>query len=108
MSFIYQQATLAEIGLQTMKLLQQVTKVNHPREDNAPEGWHMDLFAAQADRFELWAVNLGLFVSGHGSLDYRVREAEKLKNTLHRFISDLNESLTEGDSSSSFTYCLYS
>ena len=26
----------------------------------------------------IWAVNLGLFVVGHGSLDYRVREAERL------------------------------
>ncbi|KAL4911445.1 hypothetical protein BDW74DRAFT_142923 [Aspergillus multicolor] len=51
--------------------------------------------AAEADRFELWAVNLGLFVAGHGSLDYRVREAESISGTLHRFMISLNEALAE-------------
>ncbi|PQE07748.1 meiosis-specific serine threonine- kinase mek1 protein [Rutstroemia sp. NJR-2017a BVV2] len=55
------------------------------------------IFAAEADRFELWSVNLGLFVYGHGSLDYRVREAPSLKSTLQEFIADLNRALIEGE-----------
>ena len=43
-------------------------------------------------------MNLGLFVAGHGSLSYRLREAERLESTVRRFIEDLNSSLTEGSS----------
>lgn len=32
----------------------------------------------QAQRFKIWAIDLGLLVPGHGSLDYRVRDAESL------------------------------
>jgi hypothetical protein len=30
----------------------------------------------EKERFYLWAVNLGLFDSGHSSLDYRLQDAE--------------------------------
>ncbi|CAN9280634.1 unnamed protein product [Alternaria alternata] len=51
--------------------------------------------AAESERFELWATNLGLFVAGHGSLDYRTRQAENIKGMLHRFLSALVSSLSE-------------
>ncbi|ORY10272.1 hypothetical protein BCR34DRAFT_441471, partial [Clohesyomyces aquaticus] len=51
--------------------------------------------AAEDDRFELWAVNLGLFAPGHASLDYRVREADNVKSMLYRCLTSLNSSLTE-------------
>ena len=50
----------------------------------------------EAERFELWAVNLGLFVAGHGSLDYRLREADRLAQTIRRFLRELLESLGDG------------
>ncbi|CCD46248.1 similar to transcription factor Zn, C2H2 [Botrytis cinerea T4] len=87
-------ATLSEIGLQTIQLLKQVKTVKPPP-GIAGEEWPRALFAAEADRFELWAVNLGVFISGHGSLDYRVREAESFERSLRRFMTDLNESLDE-------------
>ncbi|KAK3314332.1 hypothetical protein B0H66DRAFT_483830 [Apodospora peruviana] len=49
----------------------------------------------EADRFLLWAVNLGLFVSGHASLDYRVRDAENIRSAAQRLISSLEDALTE-------------
>jgi len=94
-------ATLSEIGLQTIQLLKQVKTVKPPP-GIAGEEWPRALFAAEADRFELWAVNLGVFISGHGSLDYRVREAESFERSLRRFMTDLNESLDEGKILSSF------
>lgn len=53
-------------------------------------------FEAEADRFELWSVNLGLFVAGHGSLDYRLREAEGLRQTVKTFLLSLATALTNG------------
>ncbi|KAL1874523.1 hypothetical protein Daus18300_003542 [Diaporthe australafricana] len=38
---------------------------------------------------------MGLFVAGHGSLDYRVREAERLAQTIRRFMQDLINSLDD-------------
>jgi hypothetical protein len=38
----------------------------------------------------------GPFVSGHGSLDYRIREVESFERTIHRFMHDLNDCLIEG------------
>ena len=88
--------SLAATGLETMKLFKKVKAIDQGAGDARNEEWPKALFAAEADRFELWAVNLGLFVSGHGSLDYRVREAESLGLALRRFMSDLNDSLAEG------------
>ena len=67
----------------------------HARRDE----WPAAELASEADRFKLWAINLGLFVRGHASLDYRVRDAESIRLVLLRFISSLNEALTEGRSS---------
>lgn len=52
--------------------------------------------SSEADRFLLWAVNLGLFVSGHASLDYRVRDAENIRSAIQRLIFSLEDALTEG------------
>lgn len=79
-----------------MRLFKEVVAIDHITREQAQKEWPQALFAAEADRFELWAVNMGLFVSGHGSLDYRVREAESLASTLHRFIQDLKFSLDDG------------
>ncbi|KAH0536893.1 hypothetical protein FGG08_006264 [Glutinoglossum americanum] len=87
--------TLASTGLETMKLFERVKAIDNLVGNARDEGWPKARFAAEADRFELWAVNLGLFVSGHGSLDYRVRQAESIGQTLQRFMSGLNNSLAE-------------
>lgn len=85
--------TLAELGFETLDLFQQVQVTDYP---GSAEDGSAESFADEAERFELWAVNLGLFVGGHGSLDYRVREADKLAQTIRRFMRELNESLAEG------------
>lgn len=42
-----------------------------------------------SQRFELWAVNLGLSHEGHSSLDYRFRDAPSLFNLAHKLLRDL-------------------
>lgn len=49
----------------------------------------------QAQRPKLWAIDLGLLVPDHGSLDYRVREAEGLRRTLATYLDDLAHDLKE-------------
>ena len=87
-------ASLADLGYEALSLFQRVETVDS---DNAPQDWPTASFTAEAERFELWAVNLGLFVTGHGSLDYRVREADRLAQTIRRFLQELMDSLVEGE-----------
>ncbi|RYP59450.1 hypothetical protein DL770_010187 [Monosporascus sp. CRB-9-2] len=84
--------SLAHIGLEAMKLFRMIDAIENPRQvgvDKELDKWPKARFAAEADRFELWAVNLGVFVSGHGSLDYRTKDARSIRDTLHRFMKSL-------------------
>ncbi|KAF3932722.1 hypothetical protein ABW19_dt0204441 [Dactylella cylindrospora] len=85
--------TLNAIGREIKDLFQQV--IAQLDEGFSDEETSRTQFAAEADRFALWAVNMGLFVPGHGSLDYRVREAENIKSMLTNFLTSLINSLRE-------------
>ena len=85
--------SLADIGLEAMGLFERVQAVD---DDNTPQGWPVETLATEAERFELWAVNLGIFVAGHGSLDYRLREADRLAQTIRRFLQEIMDSLLDG------------
>lgn len=50
---------------------------------------------SEAERFELWAKNLGLFTDGHASLDYRLRDATFVKDRFKELLRDLAEHLKE-------------
>ena len=63
-------------------------------QDYAPADWEHE-----AERFSLWANNLGLHHRGHSSLDYRLREAKALRNLIGDYLTDLKTSLDE---------CMYS
>ncbi|KAK5657626.1 hypothetical protein OQA88_2698 [Cercophora sp. LCS_1] len=86
---------LSAAGYHTARLFHQVQSLGRHHETARGEKWPSAQLAAEADRFELWAVNLGLFASGHASLDYRVRDTESIQQTLLRFLSSLNEALNE-------------
>lgn len=74
--------TLNDMGFIAMMLFKRVKAIDELATPTRHEKWPEAEFAAEADRLELWAVNMGLFVSGHESLDYRVRQAESIKYTL--------------------------
>jgi hypothetical protein len=95
---------LADLGLEVLSLFQRVQNMDN---DKTSEDWPVASFATEAERFELWAVNLGLFVVGHGSLDYRVREADRLAQTIRRFLQELTDSLTEGETFLVLTHILH-
>lgn len=47
--------------------------------------------AAEEERFRLWARTLGLFQTGHASLDYRVRDASFIKASLTDLLTELQD-----------------
>ncbi|KLU88273.1 hypothetical protein MAPG_07260 [Magnaporthiopsis poae ATCC 64411] len=49
--------------------------------------------AAEDERFRLWARSLGLFQTGHASLDYRVRDASFIKASLTNLLTELQDHL---------------
>jgi hypothetical protein len=90
--------TLADLGHETIALFGRACD-QEPKTNDAADERLTAAIVSEAERFELWAVNLGLFVSSHGSLDYRLREAHSLRDTIGRFMSELLSALTESEES---------
>ena len=53
----------------------------------------------EMQRFQLWAINLGLYRFDHGSLDYRLRDNEVVKSFTRELLINLDGSLEESVSS---------
>ncbi|KAF3101494.1 hypothetical protein TWF103_007911 [Orbilia oligospora] len=87
--------TLRSIGFQTKKLFKDaiINASALNAEDVASDDPFETQLAAEANRFGLWAMNLGVFAPDHGSLDYRVRDAETIRGMLETFLISLNTSL---------------
>lgn len=47
----------------------------------------------QSQRFRLWAINMGLYQTGHGSLDYRFRDAPLVYSFARELLCDLERYL---------------
>ena len=87
---------LSSVGLDITRCFDEVEALDRQVGDTKYREWPRALFAAESDRFELWSVNMGLFVPGHGSLDYRIRDSTSLKTTFAKFMTDLRDSLDQG------------
>ena len=55
-----------------------------------------DQLTTQAQRYELWAENLGVYHLGHSSLDYRFRDAPSIHRLTYRLLGHLEETLSTG------------
>ena len=49
------------------------------------------------ERFDLWAVNIGLYHSGHSSLDYRFRDAPSFADFVRHLLSELFDLVVDGE-----------
>ena len=47
-------------------------------------------------KFRVWGGNTGVYHTGRGSLDYRLREAPHIYEKLTKFLDELNKNLEEG------------
>jgi hypothetical protein len=47
-------------------------------------------------RFRIWASNIGALNIGRASLDYRLRDAEYLRQNVTSLLEGLNKSMSEG------------
>lgn len=88
--------SLAYVGLAIYALLKQIAISKNKLSGNCEASQTLDLIINESDRFKIWSCSAGLLVPGHGSLDYRVREAESLSKTFRSFLTDLRENFEEG------------
>lgn len=49
----------------------------------------------ELEQFHLWAENIGVFAADHDSIDYRLREALDVKDSVTTLLDDLSSSLTQ-------------
>lgn len=68
-------------------------------DDVANDSDLLEQIGIQANRFRLWAGNLGVFASGHASLDYRLRVAPEAAEELRRALAALRRCLERGEKS---------
>ena len=80
---------LRDVGLKIERLL---TALQHP---NTSAEKCAAIFH-EADRFRLWALNLGLCATGHASLFYRLREADTVRTVIESLLQDFKSMLVEG------------
>lgn len=69
--------------------------VSRPDLQESLAGYSLAAWRHEADRFGLWANNLGLHHRGHSSLDYRLREAAALQDIIGGLLDDLKTNLEE-------------
>ena len=50
---------------------------------------------AELQRFQLWAINLGLFQASHNSLEYRLRQNATVRSLIAALLTDLCLSLDD-------------
>ena len=89
---VYSGQTLATIGKEIHQLF---VSLSRSHLEDGLEGYSPAAWDHEAERFGLWANNLGLYHRGHSSLDYRLREADALKRLIGDLLGDLKTSLYE-------------
>jgi hypothetical protein len=92
-------SSLSELGNETLRAFENLTHAL-ARVESPPQ---LDPVALKSEkqRFQLWAINLGLYHPGHSSLDYRLRDNETIRSFTASLLVDLRDALDE--SKSAFT-----
>lgn len=84
-------SSLAQVGLDVIGLFDKIIKKIISGQTTTD--LQLDAVANESQRFKLWAVNLGLHQPGHGSLDYRFRDAPQIYQYAGKLLWDLREAL---------------
>lgn len=89
-------ATLATLGLQIARLFKEIQNI----ETLSETGINLDRVTIEAERFQLWAVNVGLFTASNHSLGFHIcnKEQGDIIATLQRFLKGLRRCLSDSES----------
>jgi hypothetical protein len=95
-SFSAEQGSVSSLALSGKEVALRFRKIDEFGEHPLTPEYSSAAWKHEAERFGLWADNLGLYHGGHSSLDYRLREADALEAFVRNLLTDLNKSLNEG------------
>ena len=84
--------TLATIG---HRIYRSFGSLEVDSRSNEPGDSFASAILNEFQRFGLWAKNLGLYDLGHGSLDYRFRDAPVVKKYASHLLIDLEKSISK-------------
>ena len=86
--------SLANVATNTLQLFADLALIA----PDGPETFGIPVYLSlntQHERLALWVSNLAVTHVGHSSLDYRLREADSVRDAIESFLNDLCESLLE-------------
>lgn len=95
---------LQSIGLEVHQAFKALVDGGH-RDATTTTPYHVPgrTISSEEERFRLWAHSLGLYQSGHASLDYRVRDASVVKIYLIKLLADLRDQLSSRENPSALS-----
>jgi len=89
-------ATLTAIGYEVLTTFSNILRAFSA---HVPQALDFGAVKNEYERFDLWAVNLGLYQTGHGSLDYRLRDAETVWRYTETLLLELRLALERSKTS---------
>ena len=84
--------TLASTGF---RISNRFATLNGNLDAGSSESPYKTAIINESQRFELWAVNLGLYHGGHSSLDYRLRDAPEVFEFVENLFGDLDGAIVQ-------------
>ena len=91
--------SIATTGILCVKCFNRLTELLRASDHSRNFESHLSAVAINDEfgRFKVWAANIGALqpASRSSSLEYRLREATRVKDHVSRLLRDLNHSLTE-------------
>jgi hypothetical protein len=76
-------------------IIKRIPQLFHQQPDKLPIFTVTDL-RDEFEQFRIWAENIGIFASDHASLDYRLRDAPDVKESVVSLMQSLRSDLEEG------------
>ena len=85
------------LGTATRSCLHTFATLCHKLEwDNSSDKSCLVDLEEEFGRFKIWTGNLGVLAKGHGSLDWRLRDADVMRSTILSLLQQLNRTLQLG------------
>lgn len=96
-SHFSRQYNMETLGTATRSCLHTFATLCHKFErDGSPDTSCLVDLQEEFGKFKIWTANLGVLAKGHGSLDWRLRDADVTRSTILSLLQQLNQTLQLG------------
>ena len=91
--------SILEAVLKNKDVAERTPILFHQLDDDSPIMTLTDL-RDDYEQYRVWCRNIGVFAADQGSLDYRLRNADDIKQSICRLLRQMRKTLGEGDAQS--------